>query len=134
MEKFNTIETELDATDDLKQKARNKEEIDIEPKKTKKTHKAKAELAREKVIALQEQNFKSKDDRKMRREYANKTYGFAQRTITFWMFLFLIYFLGPTNNKPLNDVALGIFTTACTVNLLAAFISIVKGLFPSQKD
>ncbi|WGE49192.1 hypothetical protein [Actinobacillus equuli] len=132
MERFK-IETTLHAQNALKQQAKSKEEIDIEPQKTKKNHTTKAELEREKVIALQEQNFKSKDDRKMRREYANKAYEFAKYTIAFWMFLFLAYFLSPANNKPLNDTALGIFTTACTVNILAAFISIVKGLFPSSK-
>lgn len=132
MEKFK-FKTTLHSQNALKQQAKNKEEIDIEPKKTKKNQTTKAELEREKVIALQEQNFKSKDDRRMRRDYANKAYDFAKYTIVFWMFLFLIYFLSPTNNKPLNDTALGIFTTACTINILTAFISIVKGLFPSSK-
>lgn len=75
-----------------------------------------------------------KSDREMRKEYAQKAYEFAKYTIAFWAFLFFVYFLSPPNGKPLNDTALGIFTTACTINILAAFISIIKGLFPSKKD
>lgn len=74
-----------------------------------------------------------KADRAMRKEYAEKAYDFAKYTIAFGAFLFFVYFLSPKEQKPLNDVALGIFTTACTVNILAAFISIIKGLFPSKK-
>ncbi|MGX2974452.1 hypothetical protein ACWIUH_05640 [Ursidibacter arcticus] len=113
-------------------KSNNKPEIEIEPSKNKKSNQTKAELAQEKVNALKEQNSKSKDDRQMRKLYAEKAYAFAAYTISFWAFLFLVYFLSPPDRKPLNDTALAIFTTACTVNILAAFISIIKGLFPNK--
>ncbi|AKD37507.1 hypothetical protein I926_00885 [Pasteurella multocida subsp. multocida OH4807] len=73
-----------------------------------------------------------KSTREMREKYANKAYDFAAYTISFWAFLFLAYFLSPHDKKPLNDTALAIFTTACTINILAAFISIIKGLFPNK--
>lgn len=113
-------------------KPNDKPEIEIEPSKTKKSNQTKAELAQERVNALKEQNSKSKDDRQMRKLYAEKAYTFASYTISFWAFLFLAYFLSPPDKKPLNDTALAIFTTACTVNILAAFISIIKGLFPNK--
>ncbi|MGY6089233.1 hypothetical protein ACWX9Y_04290 [Avibacterium paragallinarum] len=70
----------------------------------------------------------------MRKLYAERAYNIALWTLAFWAFLFLTYFLSPPDKKPLSEIALGIFTTACTVNILAAFISIIKGLFPSNKD
>ncbi|EGY33600.1 hypothetical protein SC1083_1328 [Aggregatibacter actinomycetemcomitans serotype e str. SC1083] len=128
MDGFN-LKTELDTSP----KPKNKPEIDIEPSKTKKNNQTKAELAQERVNALKEQNSKSRDDREMRKLYAEKAYSFASYTISFWAFLFLVYFLSPPDKKPLNDTALAIFTTACTINILAAFISIIKGLFPYKK-
>lgn len=127
------VESKLKTELDPRSKSNDKPEIDIEPRKTKKTHQLKAELDKEKLNSLKEKNSKSKDDREMRKIYAEKAYNFAAYTISFWAFLFLAYFLSPPDKKPLNDTALAIFTTACTVNILAAFISIVKGLFPSRK-
>jgi hypothetical protein len=75
----------------------------------------------------------SDSNRKLREKYASISYSFAKYTIAFWMFLFFVYFLSPSEAKPLNDTALGIFTTACTINVLAAFVSIAKGLFHSDK-
>lgn len=73
-------------------------------------------------------------DRKMRKLYAERSYNIGLWTLVFWAFIFLMYFLSPADKKPLSETALGIFTTACTVNILAAFISIIKGLFPPNKE
>lgn len=86
-----------------------------------------------KLERLKEENKQLAENREMRKEYAQKAYEFAKYTIAFWAFLFFVYFLSPPNEKPLNNTALGIFTTACTINILTAFISIIKGLFPSKR-
>lgn len=75
---------------------------------------------------------KNASDISLREKYASISYSFAKYTIAFWMFLFFVYFLSPINAKPISETALGIFTTACTINILAAFISIIKGLFPAK--
>lgn len=83
---------------------------------------------------LREEVENLKSDRKMRQEYAQKAYDFAKYIIAFWAFLFFVYFLSPPNEKPLNDTALGIFTTACTVNVLVAFHAVIKGLFSAPRE
>lgn len=104
---------------------------EVEPRKN---NTLKADLQKEKIVEIRERNSRSKADRKMRQEYAQKAYDFAKYTIAFWAFLFLVYFLTPSNQKPLSETALGIFTTACTVNILVAFHAVIKGLFSAPRE
>lgn len=114
--------------------AETRPEEEVEPKKTRKNNTLKADLQKEKIVEIRERNSRSKADREMRQEYAQKAYDFAKYTIAFWAFLFLVYFLTPSNQKPLSETALGIFTSACTVNILVAFRAVIKGLFYAPRE
>ena len=69
-------------------------------------------------------------NRGLRIIYAVIAVCFAIASIVFWM-RFIQFYYNP--NKHSDTVFIAI-TSACTVNILAAFISIIKGLFPSRKD
>lgn len=74
----------------------------------------------------------SKTHREMRVHYADKAYCFAKYTLIGWAILVFLFVLS-VEPKPISDIALGIITTACTVNILVAFVAVIKGLF-SIKD
>lgn len=69
-----------------------------------------------------------KTHREMRVHYADKAYRFAKYTLIGWAMLVFLFVLA-VEPKPISDVALGIITTACTVNILVAFVAVIKGLF-----
>ncbi|EFA27919.1 hypothetical protein HAINFHK1212_0974 [Haemophilus influenzae HK1212] len=51
---------------------------------------------------------------------------FAIASTVYWM-RFVIFYYDPEKH---SDAVFGIITSACTINIVAAFISITKGLFP----
>lgn len=74
------------------------------------------------------------EDIELRREYASKAVNLAQAAVAFWFFLF--GFAGVCNlagKEFLSDTALIAFTTGATVNVIAVFVVVVKGLFPPQE-
>lgn len=72
-----------------------------------------------------------KQNRKLRKEYANRAYDIACGCIAFWMVIVLLSaILQFTTGKVfLSDTALGIVTTAVTINVFGAFMVVMKGLF-----
>lgn len=75
-----------------------------------------------------------KDTRKLRKHYAKRALGFAEVAIGAWLFLFT--FAATMNliaGRPfLSDQALMTLTAGATINVLAAFLGIIRGLFPSS--
>ncbi|EEX49485.1 hypothetical protein ACFGZG_03875 [Pasteurella multocida] len=71
----------------------------------------------------------SKANRNLRICYAVIAVCFAIASIIFWM-RFIQFYYDP---KKHSDTVFITITSACTVNILAAFISIIKGLFPSKR-
>lgn len=69
-------------------------------------------------------------NRGLRIIYAVIAVCFAIASIIFWM-RFVQFYYDPNKH---SDTFFATLTTACTVNILAAFISIIKGLFPSKND
>lgn len=67
--------------------------------------------------------------RSLRIVYALIAVGFAIASIIFWM-RFIQFYYSPQKH---SDTFFATLTTACTINILAAFISIIKGLFPPKK-
>ena len=78
----------------------------------------------------QERLKNSKATRTLRIIYASVAVGFAIASIIFWM-RFIQFYYDPTKH---SDAFFATLTTACTINIRAAIISIIKGLFPSKKD
>lgn len=77
----------------------------------------------------QEKLKNSKSDRNLRIAYAVIAVCFAIASIIFWM-RFIQFYYQPEKH---SDTFFATLTTACTINILAAFLSIIKGLFPSKK-
>jgi hypothetical protein len=90
---------------------------------------AKEEL---RLAHLQEQVKNLRNDRRLRKRYAGGALGLAQCAVVCWIILFTI--TGITNSalgKPfLSDMALATLTAGATVNVLAALIGVIRGLFP----
>ncbi|WP_363800044.1 hypothetical protein ABU614_08535 [Lysobacter firmicutimachus] len=74
------------------------------------------------------------ETREMRKEYALKALGLAQAAVGFWMMMFaMAATVNVIQNRPwLSDQALITLTAGCTVNVIAVFLVVVKGLFPSK--
>lgn len=67
-----------------------------------------------------------KTNRNLRIIYAVIALLFAIASTVYWM-RFVIFYYDPEKH---SDAVFGIITSACTINIVAAFISITKGLFP----
>ncbi|MCW9731951.1 hypothetical protein L5B97_00345 [Avibacterium sp. 20-15] len=91
--------------------------------------KAKIKELEVKNLQLEESYRKSQDNREMRKEYANKAYKFAKKTLCGWALLVFLYVIVPEKDKIMDIKMFGIITTACTVNILVAFHAVIKGLF-----
>lgn len=72
------------------------------------------------------------EDMALRREYASKAVNLAQGAVAFWFVMVIMS--GVTNlargKDFLSDAALIALTTGATVNVIAIFLVVVKGLFP----
>ena len=80
---------------------------------------------------LHKENISDKrSSRYLRIIYAVVAVCFAITSIVYWM-RFIQFYYDPSRYSDTVFIAI---TSACTVNILAAFISIVKGLFPVLKD
>lgn len=85
------------------------------------------------VENLREQIRTQADTRAMRRSYAREAIGLARAAVMFWVGMFFV--VGFSNamagKVPFSDQALVTLTAGATVNVLAAFIGIIRGLFPA---
>ena len=73
---------------------------------------------------------------KLRRKYARKAHEFAKASLSIWIITIGYQAIIDTATggkiKPLDDSVLIAITTGCTVNVLAAFLAVVQGLFPRK--
>jgi hypothetical protein len=74
-------------------------------------------------------------NRQLRDIYAAKAYELAAECIHFWIFLILANGLiaAMLGKQVISDTALIAITTGVTVNVLAAFLGVIRGLFPTEK-
>ena len=85
----------------------------------------------------QEEQFKDKkQNRKLRKDFAYKAYEIACACLSFWIVIVclsaIVSFV--TGRVFLSDTALGIVTTGVTVNVFAALLTVIKGLFSKEVD
>ena len=71
-------------------------------------------------------------DRELRKAYAQKAFWFDWAGFGFWALVIVCYavFFLWANERIFSDAVLIAITSATTVNLFAAFIGVVRGLFP----
>jgi len=71
---------------------------------------------------------------RLRGEYAEKAYKLAMGSISFWIVIIgfeaTVKLVVPERERILSDPVLIAITTGCTVNVLAAFLGVIRGLFP----
>ena len=79
---------------------------------------------------------RKKDDRRLRKKHAGIAVSLAQMVIGVW--IFLVFFSATMNliqgRQFLSDYALATVTTGATLNVFAALVVVLKGLFPSKGD
>lgn len=75
-------------------------------------------------------------NRNLRDTYARKAYELAADCIHFWIFLILANGLitAMLGKQVISDTALIAITTGVTVNVLAAFLGVIRGLFPTDQS
>lgn len=82
-----------------------------------------------------EEVYNQKANRELRSTYADKAHELASGCIQFWGVLIsangIIY--GLTGKLMISDTALIAITTGVTINVLAAFLGVIRGLFPSDR-
>ncbi len=76
----------------------------------------------------------SKANRELRWAYAYKAHELAVKCIYFWMAVIAVHalVLGVTGKTLISDNVFIAITTGVTVNVLAAFLGVIRGLFPSE--
>lgn len=88
--------------------------------------------AEEKQRGRQFRNDRLRQDMDLRERHAEKAVGLAQAAVTCWLLLFAL--AGCVNltrgERFLSDQALVTLTAGATVNVIAVFLVVVKGLFP----
>lgn len=74
---------------------------------------------------------------KLRKRYARKAHRLAVASLCIWLIVLTSQIVESilSNGKVevLDDSVLVAVTTGCTVNVLAAFVAVVKGLFPGRR-
>lgn len=81
------------------------------------------------------QNLKDqKAERQLRKKYAGRAFWFAACGVVFWAVLLVwngwsTYY---STKAPFSDNLLIAITTATSINLFAAFLGVIRGLFPSS--
>jgi hypothetical protein len=90
---------------------------------------AEKDADREKVENLKDQ----KAERQLRKKYAGRAFWFAVAGVSFWCALLVwngwaTYYTG---KSPFSDNLLIAVTTATSINLFAAFLGVIRGLFPA---
>lgn len=72
----------------------------------------------------------------LRKWGATKAYSLATGSISFWIVIvgFQAVVKTATGVPPLDDSVLIAITSGCTVNVLAAFLGVIRGLFPHKPE
>lgn len=93
-----------------------------------------ARKAEEKHRGRQFKNDRLQQDMQLREKHAEKAVGLAQAAVGTWIFMFAL--AGSVNLMQgrafLSDQGLITLTAGATVNVIAVFLVVVKGLFPSH--
>lgn len=88
------------------------------------------------ILLLEQEVENHKANRELRDTYADKAHRLAQGCICFWVLAVssdgIIF--GITGRQMLSDTVLIALTTGVTINVLAAFLGVIKGLFPSANS
>lgn len=73
------------------------------------------------------------DNLGLRKEYAHRAIDLAEWAVWFWICMFIAVGVanGVAGRPILSDKALVTLTAGATINVLAAFIGIIRGLFPN---
>jgi len=76
-----------------------------------------------------------KADRALREKFGDKAYKVVRKTLYGWAILLFCYGFSSIFGYTIfpNEVMIAI-TTAVTLNVFAAFLGVIRGLFPSQKS
>lgn len=92
---------------------------------------AKVSDGQERLIAEEVQNHKANRD--LRNKYAGKAYDLACGGLVFWGVATSTngIVFGITGRQMLSDKVVIAITTGATINVLAAFLGVIRGLFPS---
>lgn len=74
-------------------------------------------------------------NRKLRSDFAEKAYKLACGSIGFWIILLSVngIFHVATGRQGVSDYVLIAVTTGVTINVLAAFLGVIRGLFPANE-
>lgn len=76
-----------------------------------------------------------KSFRELREKFAEKAYKVAKYGLFWWATILLLSAVGKVVGKELfSDEVIIAVPTASTVNLLAAFLGVIRGLFPTGKS
>lgn len=76
-----------------------------------------------------------KSNRELREIFAGKAYKVAKYGLYWWATVLLLSAVGKMCGKEIfSDQVLIAVTTASTLNLFAAFLGVIRGLFPSGKN
>lgn len=74
-------------------------------------------------------------NRRLRQRFAEKAYKVAKWGLYGWACVLIISVIGNVINvKTFSDEVLIAITSATTLNLFAAFLGVIRGLFPSGKE
>lgn len=92
-----------------------------------------AQPASELLILQQVENHKA--DRELRERFGNKAYKVAKKSLYGWCWLLAIYAAMKFrfDKEIFSENVLIAITSAVTLNVFAAFLGVIRGLFPSQK-
>lgn len=76
---------------------------------------------------------RAKRDMRLRKEYAGKAYWLAVAGVIFWVLAFLAYAVvkGVWDKEIFSDSVMISITAGATVNVAAAFLGVIRGLFPA---
>lgn len=86
------------------------------------------------IRLLRESAKDKKADRRLRREYADKAHTIVVKSLIAWVVIISWAGLSNMLGKPaFSDTALIAITSATTLNVFAAFLCVVRGLFPNGK-
>jgi hypothetical protein len=87
----------------------------------------------EHLRSMRAENKRTEDDIALRKTYASKAFWLAASGVIFWCAIFAtVAIVNIVKGRPvLSDAALITLTTGATVNVIAAFLGVIRGLFPA---
>ncbi len=92
-------------------------------------------VQRETYIAhLKTVNRRWRHDMRLRAKYASRAFALAGWAVWFWIIMFAAVGIGnaASGRQILSDTALITLTTGATVNVVAVFVVVIRGLFPAK--